>query len=151
MAFLRSICAQRTNLVYSYSGSSSSSFGAGKLQYIAGSKASTSWSGTVRQLSHDSKDNESELNYQQRSSSHNSTHNRYNQQQQQQLLLANALFTPNFNQHYHRVHTNASNSQTVAATQSITVDDKVSTVSRNAHRRQIPTPNVPENPQRDLI
>ncbi|XP_065363706.1 proline dehydrogenase 1, mitochondrial isoform X2 [Calliphora vicina] len=151
MAFLRSICAQRTNLVYSYSGSSSSSFGAGKFQYIAGSKASTSWSGTVRQLSHDSKDNASELNYQQRSSSHYSTHNRYNQQQQQQLLLANALFTPNFNQHYHRVHTNASNSQTVAATQSITDDDKVSSVSRKAHRKQIPTPNVPENPQRDPL
>lgn len=154
MAFLRSICAQRTNLVYSYSGSSSSNFGAGKLQYIAGSKkATTSWSSaSVRQLSHDTNDNANELNYQQRSSlRRHSLNSHYNQQQQQQQLLANALFAPNFHQQFNRLHTNASNSQTVTATQNIVDDDKLSSVSRKSHRKQPPTPNVPENPQRDPL
>ncbi|KAM7346725.1 proline dehydrogenase slgA isoform 1-T1 [Cochliomyia hominivorax] len=152
MAFLRSICAQRTNLVYSYS-SSSSCFGAGKLQYIAGSKVttSTSWSSShIRQLSHDAKDNASELNNQQHSSRHYSSHLQHQHRRQQ--LLANALFASNFNQHHKCLHSNASNSQTVTATQNIVDEDKFSSVPRNSHhRKQPPTPNVPENPQRDPL
>ena len=151
MAFLRSICAQRTNLVHNYSGSSSSSLAA------AGLKVSIkSWS-NKRELSHDSFVNESELNcIQQQNQYHHSSPNHHRQYyqklQQRQLLIANALFRPYLNQQQcHRLHTNASNSQTVTSTHNILDEEKVSSVTKKSQRKPSPTPNVPENPQRDPL
>lgn len=154
MAFLRSICAQRTNLVHNYSGSSSSSLAA------AGLKVSTkSWS-DKRELSHDSFVNGSELNcIQQQNQCHHSSPNHQRQHyqklqkhQQRQLLIANALFSPYFNQQQcHRLHTNSSNFQTVTNTHPILDEEKVSSVTKKSQRRVPPTPNVPENPQRDPL
>lgn len=140
MAFLRSICAQRTNLVYSCSGSGSGSLSAGKRQYLSGSN----WS-NVRQFSQATND---EL----RSSSSSGHHNT----QQQYQTLRQRVFAPVFAQQFHQqrgVHTNASKSQTVTATQTIAGDDQKASVysAKSQLRKNPPTPNVPENPQRDPL
>ncbi|XP_073832746.1 proline dehydrogenase slgA isoform X1 [Musca autumnalis] len=142
MAFLRSICAQRTNLVYSCSVSGSSSLCAGKRQFgsykptagVAASSSSSNWSNN-------------ELKY--------STV--FNQRQRvfPQTLFASTTNSINDHRQYLQqqrgVHTNASKSQTVTATQTISDEQKSSVYSKSQLRRTPPTPNVPENPQRDPL
>uniref|UniRef100_A0A1A9W9H4 Proline dehydrogenase n=1 Tax=Glossina brevipalpis TaxID=37001 RepID=A0A1A9W9H4_9MUSC len=160
MAFLRTICAQRstTNLVYSYSGSSSSNSSSlgvgGKYYYFIGSKVPSS----VRQLSYDaSDDNDNESGVKSSSSSSRrvhhhhchylqQNHNQYFQPQQQKQLLAKILFAPVFN-HRQLVHTDAAKSQTVTAT---TLDEDKS-ISKKEERFRPPAPKIPENPQRDPL
>ncbi|XP_058974552.1 proline dehydrogenase 1, mitochondrial-like isoform X2 [Musca domestica] len=132
MAFLRFICAQRTNLVYSCSVSGSSSLGAGKRQFGSNkpttgvaAAASNSWSND-------------ELNY--------ST-----ALYQSKRVFPQTLFASIYGQQQRGVHTNATKSQTVAATQTIGDEQKSSVYSKSQLRRTPPTPNVPENPQRDPL
>lgn len=147
MAFLRSICAQRTSLVYNYSGSSSGSLAA------AGLKVSIKSSSDTRELSQDA----SQLNYIQKQNQYHDYSSYYQRHHQQKLekhrlFVANALFSPILNQHQcHQVHTNANNSQTVTNAHSILNEEKISSVTKKPQRRVPPTPNVPENPQRDPL
>ncbi|XP_061390999.1 proline dehydrogenase 1, mitochondrial-like, partial [Musca vetustissima] len=131
MAFLRSICAQRTNLVYSFSVSGSSSLGAGKRQF--GSSKAAAAAAVSNNWSND------ELKY---SSSGLS---------QRQRVFPQTLFASIYGHQQRGLHTNATKSQTVAATQTIGDEQKSSVYSKSQLRRTPPTPNVPENPQRDPL
>ncbi|XP_013108230.1 proline dehydrogenase 1, mitochondrial isoform X2 [Stomoxys calcitrans] len=139
MAFLRSVCAQRTNLVYSCSGSGSLS--AGRRQYQSGPNKSAAAAVASSNVCQTSNDEESSYSPKQ------------HQQSLRKRVFQQVLFAPAFNQqqYYQQrgIHTNDTKSQ-VTATQSLGSDAKSSSGYTSSYRPP-PRPKIPENPQRDPL
>ncbi|XP_075156763.1 proline dehydrogenase slgA isoform X2 [Haematobia irritans] len=136
MAFLRSICAQRTNLVYSCSGSSSGSLSAGRRQYLSGSNYSAAaTSSNVSQFDQSSNDE-------------STTSPSSNQKSLRHRVFQQVLYAPSFNhqQYYQQrgIHTNDSKSQVTASVGS-------NAKPYSPSYRPPPRPKLPENPQRDPL